>query len=88
MYSSMTNNETHDPPISLTATGRASEPVPSVADLLTTQDVAVALGVSTKTLANYRARGTGPRHIRIGGRVYYRHEDYVAYWATLMGGAA
>lgn len=80
----MDNNELNQSPDTLAPLHH----VPSVAELLTPDDVAAALGVSTKTLANYRARGTGPRHIRVGGKVYYRREDYAAYWNALMGGAA
>ncbi|QYJ03110.1 helix-turn-helix domain-containing protein [Nocardioides panacisoli] len=62
--------------------------IPSVSELLTTDQVAEALGVSTKTLANYRARGTGPKYVRVGGRVFYTRTAYATYWAALMDGAA
>lgn len=66
--------------------GRA--PLPSVADLLTPDDVAELLGVSIKTLANYRSRHTGPDYLHIGGRVYYTRSAYETYWNNLTGGAA
>lgn len=35
--------------------------------LLTTAEVAVRLGLSVKTLQNWRCGGCGPRYLKIGG---------------------
>jgi predicted DNA-binding transcriptional regulator AlpA len=51
-------------------------------NLLTTEDVARILGVTTRTLARYRAEGTGPRWSRIGGAlVRYDERDLLEYVA-------
>ncbi len=63
-------------------------PVPRVSDLLAPEQVADNLGVTTKTLANWRARGTGPRYVRVAGRIYYTLEAYAEYWHEQIGGAA
>jgi DNA-binding transcriptional MerR regulator len=62
--------------------------LPRVSDLLSPDRVAELLGVTTKTLANWRARGTGPAYVRVAGRVYYTHEAYAAYWRDQIAGAA
>ncbi|MGC2941962.1 helix-turn-helix transcriptional regulator [Brevibacterium sp. FAM 24638] len=49
-----------------------------------TPPVAVALlggVITTGTLANWRATGTGPPFIRIGGRILYRRVD-LDRWAA------
>ena len=52
-------------------------------DTLTTTvppaETAVRLGVETSTLANWRWSGSGPRHVKVGGRVRYRLSD-LADW--------
>ena len=63
-------------------------PLPSVSDLLTADDVAHRLGVTTKTLANWRARGTGPRSVRIAGRIYYTHDAFTEFWQSQTLGVA
>ena len=46
--------------------------------LMTPPQAASILGVSEKTLANYRVSGVGgPPHVKNGGRVYYRRQDVV-----------
>lgn len=35
--------------------------------------------ISTRTLANWRAIGIGPRFAKIGGRILYRLDDLVAW---------
>ncbi|MBA8988889.1 MULTISPECIES: helix-turn-helix transcriptional regulator [Curtobacterium] len=40
-------------------------------DLVSDVDVAALLGVSPKTLANWRSAGVGPSYFKIGGRVRY-----------------
>ncbi|MBS6364029.1 MAG: helix-turn-helix domain-containing protein [Actinomycetaceae bacterium] len=45
---------------------------------LSADEAAQALGVNTKTLANWRSRGLGPRFVRTGdagSRVLYRVRD-------------
>ncbi|QIK79888.1 helix-turn-helix domain-containing protein [Sphingomonas piscis] len=37
------------------------------------------LGKSQSTLANWRTLGIGPAWFKVGGRVYYRFDDLVAY---------
>jgi hypothetical protein len=36
-------------------------------------------GVSVKTLANWRSRGTGPVFTKIGGKVFYRLPDVLEW---------
>ena len=43
--------------------------------------------ITTRTLANWRSTSTGPRYIKIGGRVAYRVEDINSYeTARTVGG--
>lgn len=37
--------------------------------------------VASATLATWRSRGTGPRFVKIGGRVLYRLADVIAWEA-------
>lgn len=51
-----------------------SEPKPidlSHDKLLDSAAAAEALGISKYTINNWRARGTGPRYVRLGDRVLY-----------------
>lgn len=48
-------------------------------DLMTTQEVADALRMPEGTLKYWRHIGTGPRFVKIGRRVMYRHRDVEAY---------
>jgi len=41
-------------------------------ELMTANDVADVLGLSTGTLANWRSLGIGPTYVKLGGRVRYR----------------
>lgn len=41
-------------------------------ELMTANDVADVLGLSTGTLANWRSLGMGPTYVKLGGRVRYR----------------
>ena len=41
-------------------------------ELMTANDVADVLGLSTGTLANWRSLGLGPTYVKLGGRVRYR----------------
>lgn len=44
------------------------------------ESAAAYLGVSSKTLANYRSRGIGPRFIK-RGRIFYRRSDLDSWLA-------
>lgn len=39
------------------------------------------IGVSRKTRANWRVQGIGPRHVRVGGRIFY-HPDDISDWVN------
>lgn len=56
--------------------------------LLTTREAAALVGLSPRTLEQYRVRGTGPRYVktpgkakrgRYSGLVHYRMEDLLAW---------
>ncbi len=40
------------------------------------------IGYSVKTLAIWRSRGTGPKFIKVGGRVFYRTADLDEWLAS------
>jgi Helix-turn-helix domain len=40
------------------------------------------LGRQPKTLAMWRLQGKGPRHIKVGGRIYYFREDLDSFIRT------
>jgi excisionase family DNA binding protein len=42
-------------------------------------EAAEFIGVATQTLANWRAKGSGPRHRKIGRLVRYSRDDIVAW---------
>lgn len=44
-------------------------------------ELAAELGVAVSTLAGWRSKGTGPRHVLIAGRVHYLRTD-VEQWLT------
>lgn len=46
---------------------------------LTTSETACSLGLNAKTLANMRCLGKGPCFHKIGGKVWYRGQDILAY---------
>lgn len=52
-------------------------------ELLTQDEVAKLLKVTTGTLANYRVTGKGPRFVK-GGRIQYRRSDVQAYLESLV----
>ncbi|WP_338138331.1 helix-turn-helix domain-containing protein [Pseudomonas simiae] len=57
-----------------------SAPTLAAADLLTTDQVANALGLSSRTLAAWRSsRSTSLPYIKTGSRVRYRSQDVVAW---------
>ncbi|WP_028245495.1 helix-turn-helix transcriptional regulator [Pseudoclavibacter soli] len=47
--------------------------------LLTIKDLASLLNVSEKTIRNLRAKGQGPRAVKIGGSVRWRRETVDRY---------
>lgn len=47
---------------------------------LNTRDAGRFLGVSMRTLEKHRTFGTGPRYLKLGGRIVYTIEDLQA-WA-------
>lgn len=52
------------------------------ARLLRTRDAAELLGLSRRTLEKHRTYGTGPKFLKLGGRVVYRACD-LQEWASL-----
>lgn len=48
----------------------------------TTQEAAAYLGLSPRTLAAYRSKGTGPAYMRIEGNVRYLKVDLDSYMAS------
>lgn len=53
-----------------------------IAVLLTPSEVAAALRVDTKTLANWRFKGTGPTFLKVSGLVRYSTEDIQSFLAA------
>lgn len=47
--------------------------------LLKGEDVAEILGISSRTLANWRSLGRGPRFVKVGSNVRYRPNDVREY---------
>jgi predicted site-specific integrase-resolvase len=46
------------------------------------EGVSERIGVTTKTLAHWRCAGSGPKYVKIGGRIMYRPEDVRDYVAA------
>ena len=61
---------------------------PPAAEYLTTKAAATLLGVSTKCLEAWRARGEGPRFTQLGRAVRYRLEELRGWAASRDAGAA
>lgn len=61
----------------------AAVPAPAVVapadpdELLSTEEAAVLLKVSPKGLEGMRAKGTGPKYVRVGRLIRYRRGDLV-----------
>jgi len=51
-------------------------------DILTDDDLALSLGLTTQTLATWRSNGEGPAYVKAGKTVFYRRED-VESWLEL-----
>lgn len=47
--------------------------------LLTVQQVSEAYGIAKSTLAKMRLNGDGPVFVKLGRRVFYRHDDLNAW---------
>ena len=56
--------------------------------LLTTDETARVLGLSPKTLRNWRLRGEGPTAVKLGSAVRYPRSTIDSYIAGLMAVAA
>jgi hypothetical protein len=56
-----------------------SSPWINLSALITERDLAERWHKSTRTLQRYRADGTGPVWLRIGGNVLYRLSDVLAF---------
>jgi predicted site-specific integrase-resolvase len=54
-----------------------------VIDLLTPEDVAKSLGVTVKTLANWRSAGLGPASLKVGKYARYEPTAVDAYIESL-----
>lgn len=59
-----------------------SAPLPNPGDYVSTDEAARILGVSEKTLANWRWRGLGPKASRIGQRLVRYHRGDLAAFAA------
>ena len=51
---------------------------------LTAPDLARRWGLAKRTIDRWRWEGSGPRHLKIGGKVMYRLEDVEAYEAQCL----
>lgn len=54
--------------------------------ILSTRQVAERLGVSTRTLARWRARGVGPKFFTVGRTVRYPTEQVEKFEKGVAGG--
>jgi Helix-turn-helix domain len=69
------------PPISAGSKGRLMTDIQSMPfKYLITREAAEILGLSPRTLEKHRVYGTGPRFLKLGGRVVYKIED-LRSWA-------
>jgi hypothetical protein len=59
----------------LQAAEAAPEASAAPVEYLTTQQAAALLGLTTRGLEGMRAKGTGPKSHKYGGRVRYRRSD-------------
>lgn len=53
-----------------------------VEKMLSTKEVAKILGLSHRTLENYRQNGRGPKYVKVGGCIRYKVSD-VMEWIEL-----
>ena len=64
-----------------------TSPVSPMKILLTTEEVADLLGLSPRTVTNWRYLQVGPPHVKHRRRVYYRASDLKAYIEDLPAAA-
>lgn len=55
-------------------------------DLLQDRDLAARWRKSVRTLQRWRAEGYGPASLQIGGTIFYRLEDVLAFEARVRSG--
>ena len=61
---------------------KAPQPAKQPGDILTPAELAAEYRLAERTLANWRARGEGPRFLKLGKRaVRYRRADIEAFIA-------
>ena len=46
-----------------------------MSELMVNKEAAVYLRISADTLRRWRSKGSGPRYIKINGRILYRRRD-------------
>lgn len=51
----------------------------SPAGMISRKSAAAALQVKPKTMCEWASKGLGPRPVRVGGRVFYRWVDVLAF---------
>ena len=61
---------------------------PLAAPLIRPKDAAALLGVHPVTLSNWRARGFGPAHVRMGSKVLYTRDALARFIAENTHDAA
>ena len=64
------------PAVATTLAAAPPEGTPATPEYLTTRQAAELLGLSVKGLEAMRARGDGPRYIRVGHRVRYPASEF------------
>ena len=52
---------------------------------LTLEQTAAELGIHLVTLKRWKARRYGPKPVRVGGRVYYKRDDWRAFLEGATG---
>jgi excisionase family DNA binding protein len=66
--------------------GRDPTSEPSMARLLTPEEVSDYLAVPLGTLANWRYQGRGPAYVRLGKHVRYRARDLTDWIESQLAG--
>lgn len=56
-------------------------------EILTTEDAADYLGVSSRTLAKWRAEGKSPKYYKPSSKLIYYFVEDLAAWVKETGGA-
>jgi predicted DNA-binding transcriptional regulator AlpA len=60
--------------------------LPQASPFLNEQQAAARLGLSPKTMKNWRCRGVGPGYLRLGSAVRY-HQEALDAWALSKAAA-